>query len=502
MKSKHLLLLLVFFVLSASSGWSSDSRPNIVFILVDDLGYDELNAYGGRTGFYTPNIDQLAEAGVRFTHAMAYSMCSPSRAAMLSGRHGIRTGIISNVADPGGVGRLLGPDEYTFAESLRDGGYATGLFGKLHLHWDSVSTPDLPKQLGFEDSFAYLGVPISGSRGGGVPIGRPAGGMVADHFNVRWVKNGEVLGELEGYSSDLMTDEAIKFIGRDHNRPFLVWLPYFGIHEPFQAPERWRERFPIDDEMRSAFELSVRRTRHGGQMRDIEGLANYNPSIQQFRNRLAMAAALDENVGRVMTALSEAGIEDNTLVVLVGDNGPHPVAGGGKARPVDAAVRVPLIMRWPGHIPAGRVSPALVEATDFHATFTYLAGARTPEGLEMDGHSLLPLDEEALNQKRPLSFSSLKGTLLLADHEWFYSKHVAIPDSEKFYRRMTPPNQIQEPTPEVQVPEDIKLRFRQAFDAKKAIREAIINPMSQEIQGLRQAGKDPYYDRLQEVKGN
>gem|GEM_PF-2750901 len=475
-------------------------RPNIVFILVDDLGLDELGCYGARTGFQTPNIDRLSKEGTRFSHAMAYPMCSPTRAAIMSGRHGIRTGIVSNVADPGGVGRAFSDSEYTIGQSLRDAGYDTGIFGKLHLHWDSVHLPDLPKRMGFDESFTYDGVTLDSAPKHGPTIGWPAGGMVSDHFHIPWTHNGEALGVIEGYSVDLVTDEAIKFIEKDRTAPFLAWLPYIAIHEPFQAPERWIKRFPIDDAMRHRFEMSLLRTHHAGQMRGNQGLATYRPPIEQFRNRIAMAAALDESVGQLMDTLDRKGLAENTLVIFLGDNGPHPIAGGGKAHPIDAAVRVPLIMRWPGVIPAGEISDALIEATDFHTTLTDLAEGTIPDGLKMDGMNILRALDGNLSGWRDMTFSSLKGTLMLADHDWFYNQHADNPNQENFYRRMTPPNQIQEPTPVDRVPEAIKERFRGRMAGMMELRKEELGTIQEAIRQLRREHKDPYLDRLQKIE--
>jgi arylsulfatase A-like enzyme len=444
-----------------SNAASQAVQPNIVFILLDDMGWDEPGCYGGRTKLETPNIDRLAREGMRFTHFTSYPYCSPSRAAFITGRHSYRTGITANVADPGGMGRRLLPSEIPVPKGLGRAGYKSAIFGKLHLHWNSAANTDYAQEtLGFDESFLWLGTPHPESEkvpGGGAKIGRPAGGMLADHFNPPWYRNGVRLPEIVGYDSDIMTKEAIAYIKKTHDKPFLLWLPYFAIHEPFQSPQRWQEKWNARrEELRPVLKECVQRTRAWARAEGKpDDLKNYNPPLQQMVNRAAMVSTVDENIGWLLDALEEEGLAENTLVIFTSDNGPHPIAGSGKAHMCDAGIREPLIVRWPDHIEPGTICDALAESVDIYPTLMDVAGSDMPEEIPFDGQSLLPwLQGASPSSWRDVGFSDLKGVFGVFTHDWFMED---VGGREQiFYARPTPPTPLERSVDPQQVPRQVR----------------------------------------------
>ncbi len=477
-------------------------KPNIVFILADDLGWDEPGCYGGRTGMKTPNIDRLSEEGVKFTYATGASMCSPARAQLLTGRYGFRTGMNANAADPGGMNHQLGDHEKLLPETFKKMGYRTGLFGKLHLHWNNADIPALPSKMGFDEYFYYCGKQYSEDLDDYWKIGDPPGGMVHDHFNVKWVHNGKRIGVKKGYDVDLITDKVNDFIKTNKDRPFVAWVPQFAIHEPFQTPDKWKKMYPIDGKMKASLAENVRKARIRGKWQNREGLVNYNPTIEKYRNRLAMGSALDASIGRVMEALEKNGIAENTILIVTSDNGPHPIAGGGKASMRDAAVRVPLIISWPKKTPAGKECNALVDNVDIYPTLVEAAGGEMPEGLKFDGISFLDvLSAPESEGPRDHGFACLRGELGLYDHNWFYGFSADDEEFEQMWARVTPPDSVQTEVPRDLVPEDVKERFKKLSSKYRRERNKLMAKHRRKLEERREKGLDAYGDRYEKVYG-
>ncbi len=337
------------------------NRPNIVLIYVDDLGWRDL-AIQGSEYYDTPNVDRLASQGMRFTDAYSNAPnCAPSRAALMSGQYGPRTGIytVGSAARGREADRQLIPvennetlalDVVTVAEALQRAGYATGHIGKWHLGGEGF----LPTDQGFAWSI------------GGNALGAPP-----SHVHP-YARAGRSLPGLEKgmpgeYLADRLTEEAIGFLERERGGPFFLYLSHYGVHTPIQGPPalvaRYREKPTA-----------------GGQD---------NPEYG------AMISAVDDGVGRLMAALDRLALADNTVLIFYSDNGGFgPVTSmvplrGSKGSLYEGGIRVPLIVRWPGHITAGSVSGAAVIGTDFYPTLLELAGSSATEGL--DGRSLVPL---------------------------------------------------------------------------------------------------------------
>ena len=351
-------------------------KPNIIYIMADDLGYGDLGAYG-QERIQTPNIDRLAEEGIRFTDFYAGStVCAPSRSVLMTGQHVGRTYIRGNrEVQPMGQEPL--PDEVvTVAEVLKQAGYSTALIGKWGL--GGPGSTGVPNQQGFDYFFGYLGqrhahnyypeflfrnenrVPLDGNVL--VEPGRPDGAGQAIEKTL--------------YSHDLMADEALAFIENHSNEPFFLYL---ALTIPHANNEAGREGMEVPD----------------------YGIYADEAWPEPQKGMAAMVTRMDSDIGRIMHALTELGIDEQTIVFFTSDNGPHSEGGndpsffnsngplrGIKRDLYEGGIRVPMIVRWPGHTPAGLVSNHVGYFGDFFATAADLAGTETPDGL--NSNSLMP----------------------------------------------------------------------------------------------------------------
>ena len=330
-------------------------RPNLVFILADDLGWGDLSCYG-RPDYATPHLDRLASEGMRLTDCYSASAtCSPTRIALLTGRYPARhpAGLPEPILPewPGGdVG--LEPSFPSLPALLGQSGYRTALFGK----WHCGAAPAFgPLKSGFDE---YFGIDGAGA------------GYFShvDQYGDPQLYEGDTSVKVNGYLTDLLTERACEFVRRDHDQPFYLSLHYTAPHWPWEAP------YDVD---RAATRLP---TTNGG-------------SIQVFA---AMVRALDAGVGRVMAALAESGRDHDTLVVFTSDNGGerysyhYPLTGHIRLLR-EGGIRVPGIARWPGAIPAGQSSRQAVITMDWTATFLAWAGASADSRFAPDGASLVDL---------------------------------------------------------------------------------------------------------------
>jgi len=345
------------------------ARPNFLFILADDLGYGDVGCYGC-PDIQTPHLDRLAAQGMRFTDFYAAApVCSPTRAALMTGRNPARAGV-ENALTYQEKGAGLAPGGATLASRLRDAGYTTGLSGKWHLGYD---TGRRPMQQGFDHFFGLLG-------------GNHHYFAHMDRIGVPDLWLGDEPVRRAGYTTDLLTDDAVAFLGRHRDRPFFLYLSHAAPHFPWQGP---------DDADR------VVKPKH--------------PSWQTGSRDtyVAMVERMDEGIGRVLDELKRLGLDAGTLVVFTSDNGGHtysrnaPLAGE-KATLWEGGIREPCIARWPGVIPAGTTSAQVGVTMDWTATFLALAGAAPPEPL--DGIDLMPaLRSPQHNVPRTLYWRRVKG---------------------------------------------------------------------------------------------
>jgi arylsulfatase A-like enzyme len=322
----------------------------VVLVLADDMGWADASCYGSKD-IRTPHIDRLAAGGVRMTHFYSNGpVCTPTRAALMTGRWQQRVGlewaIVPGQKEPG-----LPTRETSLPRLLKDAGYRTGMFGKWHLGYKKEFGPNAH---GF-DEFAGL---LSGN---------------VDHYSHKertgaldWYENTKP-SEVKGYSTDLITERAISFIHRHAREPFFLYVPYNAVHWPFQAPGR-----PSD--------IRVEKTWYDGTRKDYA----------------AMVEAVDAGVGQIVAALEKHGIADNTFVIFTNDNGGERLSDNGpffhhKATLWEGGIRVPCVLRWPGHLPQGKVSEVPAITMDLTATVLAACGVSPPRGRTLDGVDLLPL---------------------------------------------------------------------------------------------------------------
>jgi arylsulfatase A len=396
---------------------SLPERPNIIVILCDDLGYGDLACYG-HPHIRTPHLDKMASEGIRFTDFYsAAPVCSPSRVGLLTGRSPNRAGVYDWIPPA----RNSKPDrrhevhmrssEVTIAQVLKQAGYATAMAGKWHCNsqFNSESQPQ-PGDAGFDHWMA--------TQNNAAP----------SHANpTNFVRNADPLGELEGYSCQLVVDEGMDWLDRHlaavAEQPFFLFLSFHEPHEPVASPP----------EMTAGYqEVTVH-----------EKEADYFANVEN----------VDRAVGRLMAYLHEVGIDDNTLVVFTSDNGPETLSrypnatrSWGRANPLrgmklwttDAGFRVAGIMRWPNGIAAGQVSTEVVSSLDFLPTFGHLAGTDIPAGLELDGTNFLPaLEDEPLERNKPLLwayYNSLnERQVAMRDGPWKVLARIDVPRTSNLF---------------------------------------------------------------------
>ena len=342
-------------------------RPNLIFILTDDLGYGDLSCYG-RPDYNTPNLDTLAADGARLTDAYAaFPVCTPTRTAFITGRYPQRTsvGLFEPLPFPAGLGEQLStaglePNHPTVASLLKTAGYETALIGKWHLGYAPQFNPT---EHGFDEFFGHLG--------GGVDYHRHTDGDgEPDLFE------NDMPVTREGYLTDLLTDRAVEYVSRRRDNPFFLFLSYNAPHWPWDTPTYDEPAFGLGDS-------------GGG------SLGAYREMMQN----------LDGNVGRTLAALRENGLEEDTLVIFTSDNGGERFSynwplSGNKAELLEGGVRVPALIRWPGVVPAGAVSEQAAITMDWSATLLAAGGAAPAADFPLDGQDLLPVLQGEAERER------------------------------------------------------------------------------------------------------
>jgi arylsulfatase A-like enzyme len=324
-------------------------KPNVVVVLTDDQGWGDLSIHGN-TNLATPTIDSLARQGALFEHFYVQPVCSPTRAEFLTGRYHSRGG----VRDVSTGGERLNLDERTIADTFKAAGYATGAFGKWH---NGTQYPYHPNGRGFEEYYGFTS------------------GHWGDYFSPPLDHNGrEVRGK--GFLIDDLTDHALEFVSRNRERPFFCYLAYNTPHSPMQVPDRFFERLKNAD-------LQLRYD--GPQKEDLD----------HTRAALAMCENIDWNVGRVLRALDEARLADNTIVLYFSDNGPNGWRWNGglkgrKGSTDEGGVRSPLLIRWPGKVRPGTRISQIAGAIDLLPTLTELCGVARVGEKPLDGISVAP----------------------------------------------------------------------------------------------------------------
>lgn len=364
---RNSLFILVILVLSSCS----TDKPNIIIFFTDDQGYADVGCYGAE-GFETPNLDQLAADGIKFTDFyVPATVCTPSRAGLLTGRYPVRSGLHVAVLFPFSEGGI--PDEeYTMAEMLKDNGYKTICIGKWHL---GHKPQYMPLNNGFDE---FFGVPYSND--------------MDNHYyrNIDFqspplplYRNNEIIenGPDQDYLTRIYTEEAVRQIKEKDGRPFFIYLAHNMPHYPLHASPDFKGK---------------------------SKLGIYGDVIME----------LDWSMGEIINCLKQEGIYDNTIVIFTSDNGPAAGSAlplrGRKAQTWEGGQREPGIIAWPGHIPAGVTSNEFVTTMDLMPTLASIAGANIPEGLSFDGadiESLLVNPEKTDLPDRPFYYWSRDGEI-------------------------------------------------------------------------------------------
>ncbi len=368
---------------SAGQAESLSKKPNIILIMADDLGYGDLGCYGN-SSVRTPNLDSLAEGGLRFTdfHSNG-AVCSPTRAALLTGRYQQRCGIDGVFTARGHRHTGMALDEVTFAEQLKAAGYATALFGKWHLGYPMALNPT--KQ-GFDEFRGYVS------------------GNVDYHSHVDqqgyqdWWKNCELLPE-KGYVTDLITKHGVRFIQENKNGPFCLYLAHEAPHYPYQGRTDEAHRRPGA----SGQVHGNRKDRRGAYQEMIE--------------------AMDQGIGEVVATVNRLGLKRRTFIFFCSDNGATNVGSngllrGGKGSLWEGGHRVPAIAYWPGKIRPGSVTGETALTMDLFATLITIGGATLPRDRPIDGVNLLPLLLEGKTLPERTSFWRYRGQKAARKGQW------------------------------------------------------------------------------------
>lgn len=364
MKSKLIkyFILIVFTTACASLSYAeepktSGSRPNVIIVLIDDIGYGDIGALGNKM-VKTPNIDNFYNNSVHFTDYHVMPTCAPTRASLMTGRYTDRVGSWHTIA-----GReLLFTDETVISQVFSENGYATGLFGKWHL---GDEYPFRPMDRGFQE--------VVCNKGGG--IGQTPDYWGNNYFNDTYYHNGHP-EKFDGYSTDVFFNQALKFIGKNREKPFFIYLPLPAVHQPLNVPQRYYDMYGNED------------------------------NIPENQKRFyGMITNIDDNFKRLRDTLRNLKIEDNTILIFMTDNGTGDgfiekegkIFGfnggmrGQKASPYDGGHRVPFFLSWPGgNIKAARDVNELTSVTDVFPTLVEICGLNFAPKKPLDGKSLIP----------------------------------------------------------------------------------------------------------------
>lgn len=417
-------LILLAFVLSTVAVYAEPaSRPNIVLIVADDLGFADVG-FNNSQDIKTPHIDALATSGVRFGSLYSQPFCTPTRAALMTGRYPIRYGLQTFVITPG-QRYGLSTNETTLAQLLKEAGYKTYAIGKWHLgHADKTFWP---QNRGFD--YFY-----------GCTLGEVDYYTKERAGSVDWQRNGKHLKE-DGYFTELITKDALRIINEQTaDQPFFIYMPHLAVHSPYQAPQEYINRFKhIKDETRRIY--------------------------------AAMASAMDESVGEVMAALENKGLRDNTLVLFMSDNGgiaeydaaaakakgdkPAPANNtpfrGSKGSLYEGGVRIASAINWPGHIKPG-ITEEPLHVVDLMPTLVSLAKGKIPTDKPLDGKNIWPV----ITQGKPSPHEDILINVefhrgAVRKEKWKLVKNAALPSSVELFDLKNDPgekNNVAEQHPE------------------------------------------------------
>lgn len=376
-------LVLIWSTFVPAMGHGDDSPPNVIFFLIDDLGYMDIGCNNHDTFYETPFIDSIAAGGMRFTNGYsACPVCSPTRFSIMTGRYPTRAACTEWFSGNrearfrgAAFNNAMPLEEFTVAEAFHEAGYRTAFIGKWHL---GPTAEYWPEHQGFDLNI------------GGHNAGSPPGGYFGPFNNPRLVNGPE--GE---HLCDRLASEAIQFIDQEHDSPFFLYLAFYSVHTPLEGrPDlvaKYEARAAGIAREEFADEEQVWPVDEPRQVRVVQRHAVY----------AAMVEAMDAAIGRILTHLDEQGLSDNTIIVFTSDNGGlstsegSPTSNlplrGGKGWLYEGGIRVPWIIRWPGRTGPGSVCDVPVVSTDVYPTLLEMAGLPARRDQNLDGVSLVPL---------------------------------------------------------------------------------------------------------------
>ena len=376
-------LLIVFIVLNSCISPIENKKPNVIIIMTDDQGFGDLGV-NKNPNIITPNIDQFASESVQFDNFFVSPVCAPTRASLMTGRYSLRTG----VRDTYNGGAIMSNTETTIAEILKEADYSTGIFGKWHL---GDNYPFRPSEQGFDESIIHLA--------GGI-------GQVGDFTNyykgntsyfdpILWKNNKK--NQYDGYCSDIFAENAVKFIEKNKNKPFFCYLSFNAPHTPLQVPKKYYNMYKDLDP-----EVGFKDESLASKMSEKDK--------EDARRIYGMVTNIDDNVGKVLNKLTELGIEEETIIIFMTDNGPQQFRynsnmKGLKGTVYNGGTRVPFYIKYAEKFKNSKVISRMSAHIDILPTILELCNLKIPSDRKIDGQSLVPLiNSKPFNDRHLFSY--------------------------------------------------------------------------------------------------
>jgi arylsulfatase A-like enzyme len=391
----------------AAAANAAESKPNIVYIVADDLGWKDVG-FNGSPDIQTPNLDKLAATGAKFSQFYAQPMCTPTRAALMTGRYPFRYGL-QTIVIPGPAGYGLATNEWLLPQALKEAGYNTAIIGKWHLGHADLKY--WPKQRGFDYQYGPM-------------IGELDYYKHSDAGVLDWFRNNKPVHE-KGYTTQLLGNDAVKYINEQSaDKPFYLYLAFNAPHTPYQAPQDYIDRYKnVKDPTRRIYD--------------------------------GMVSCMDDEIGRVVAALEQKGLRDKTLIVFQSDNGGTrnamfagqmadlsktkiPCDNGpyrdGKGTLFEGGCLVAACANWPGHIQPGITADGMIHVVDMYPTIVDLAGASTNKCLPLDGLDVWStISSNAPSPRTELVYNVEPFRAAVREGDWKLIWRTLIPTSVDLY---------------------------------------------------------------------